>query len=174
MDWQAVATVVTGLGVGLSFWLTLRGQKQTERIAAADREAAQHLAERTEAATRLQGEYTERMVDALEDIATRRPGASTALVGVRWKLTYETGDTFRLENSGTAIAQDVTVSGHQSLVGPDIVSGGPDLGPSEAMTFMAALSLATSDTTISVEWRESGKSEPLEWKYPLPAARHGK
>lgn len=164
MDWQAIAAIITGLGVIASFittWWALRH----------DRQIARKQAERSEAAARLSESYTQRMVDALEAIAHERlPGVMPVQTGARWSLTFQKGDTFLLKNIGDAPAYNVTVAGHESLVGPNVTSGGPHLQPGEALTFMAASSLATSDTTITIEWTDTTEQDAdrRTWRYPLP------
>lgn len=69
-----------------------------------------------------------------------------------------------------ATAYGVSVTGHDSLIGPDHLQGGPVLQPGEALTFMAARVLATSDSTITVRWRDIDDEAGAEktWRYPLP------
>jgi hypothetical protein len=64
----------------------------------------------------------------------------------------------------------VTVEGHRTLIGPDISAGDPAMvGPGEAITFLAAMSMATSDTTATVSWKASPEDEERQqWRYPLP------
>ena len=87
----------------------------------------------------------------------------------RFTLSYDRGDTYLLENIGDAMAQGITFVGHETLIGPDRVSGGPNLGPGEALTFIAARSMATSDSTITVSCRESPNGAVLRWSYALPS-----
>jgi hypothetical protein len=148
-----------------SFVLTLRGQKQ-------ERELAQHSAERAEEAARLTEGYTTRVVEALETIAAS--GGVGQLEAkpsrVKWNLRHFSGDKYVLTNEGDATAYGVTLSGHESLVGPMNVEGGPDLRQDEALTFIAARSMATSNTTITVEWSPSPADLATRdrWQYPLP------
>jgi hypothetical protein len=164
MDWQAIAAIITGLGVIASFittWWALRH----------DRMIAESQAERAEAAARLNEKYTQRIVDALETIAqTPKPMGILGGGGrVRWSLDAESGDTFRLTNTGTTTAFDVSVDGHESLLGPDDTRGGPHLRPGDALTFTAARTPTTSDSTITVSWGDSDSaSERSMWQYPLP------
>lgn len=88
---------------------------------------------------------------------------------VAWSLVHDGGDTYRLNNTGDAEAFDVQVAAHESLrlLARD---GGPDLGPGEALTFMAGVSMGTTDTTITVTWNEPSARDPQKrWRYPLPA-----
>ena len=164
MDWQALGTIAAMLGVIASFTLTVRGQKQ-------ERAFAEAAASRSEAAARLTEEYTSRVVEALEEIAAGAGirGAEAAPV-VRWSVTKASGDSFRLENEGSATAYDVTIEGHPTLVGPDVIGGATrSVSPGEAVLFLAAMSLATSDATLTVSWAASEEdTDRQSWRYPLP------
>jgi len=165
IDWPAVGTLIALAGVIVSFWLTRRGQNQEKAL-------AENSAERAEAAARLTEDYTARVVIALERMAALSSSTSAMAAPtprVRFSLSYDRGDTYLLENIGDAMAQGITLGGHETLIGPDRVSGGPNLGPGEALTFMAARSMATSDSTITVSYRESPNGEELRWSYPLPS-----
>ena len=164
MDWQAIGTAVALLGVIGSLWVAIRGQSQ-------DRTIAENTASRAEAAARLTEEYTQRVVVALEALAERGLGAASPHIPiVRWLLRRGSGDSFVLENQGDAPAHEVTVEGHRSLIGPDITAGDPSrIAPGEAIKFLAAMSMATSDTTVTVTWTETpGDDQPQQWRYPLP------
>lgn len=165
VDWQALGTIVAMAGVIVGSVLTLRGQRQEKGIAEA-------TASRAEAAARLTESYTARVVEALEAIAEddgHTMGGAAEPEHVRWSLTHHDGDRYKLENIGTATAYDTEVTGHETLIGPDRFTGGPTLLPGEALTFLAALSLATADSTITVRWSDSEGGEPEEtWRYPLP------
>jgi hypothetical protein len=163
VDWTAIGTIVALLALVASFCLSIRGQKQ-------DREIAENTAKRSEAAAALSESYTSRVVDALEKIASggSPDGADLVPEHVKWSLRHHGGDTYILENVGGAKALGVTVSGHETLLGPNRVTGGPDLGPGEALTFMAGVVLGTQDTTITVDWTDEAGT-PSEWRYPLPA-----
>jgi hypothetical protein len=162
VDWEALATIVALSGVVASFVLTLRGQKL-------ERENAENTASRAEAAARLTEGYTARVVDALEAMARQGiGGAPMAPSAVRWSLSHQAGDTYIVENVGTAAATSLAVSADDTL--PLLATGPqPDrLDPGEALSFMAAPSLATSDFTITVSWITEGEDAPREWRYPLP------
>ena len=89
-------------------------------------------------------------------------------IRVEWKLEHHAGDTYRLTNDGRATASGVDLGTHESLGGVFHVNGGPALEPGEALTFMAAPSLATSDRTITVKWTQPDGTAGT-WRYPLPA-----
>lgn len=154
MTWQAVGTIVAMLGVIVTLVLTLRGQRLTRHLTEkaqvhAD-EMAERSASRSEAAARVSEGYTARVVEALEAMAT----GSASPRHVRWSITHSVGDTYVLANSGEATATNVDVTGHESLFGLNVVPPDQDraLGPGEALSFMAAASLATTDMTITVRW----------------------
>jgi len=164
VDWQAIGTAVALLGVIGSLWVAIRGQSQ-------DRTIAENTASRAEAAARLTEEYTQRVVVSLEVLAERGLGAGSPQVPiVRWSLRRGTGDSYVLENQGSAPAHEVAVEGHPSLIGPDITAGDPStIAPGEAIKFFAAMSIATSDTTVTVTWTAAPGDEPRQhWRYPLP------
>lgn len=165
MDWQAVGTIVALLGVIASFLVAIRGQRQ-------DRQIAENSALRAEAATRLTEEYTTRVVDALESMAAS-PTFSGAVSlppapKVKWSMSRVGGERYLVENKGDATARDVHVEGHESLGGLLDVQGGPHLAPGEALTFIAAPSMATTDMTITVSWTNPDGTLG-NWKYPLSA-----
>lgn len=167
---QAVATVVALAGVAVSFWLQRQSHELSEAALAQERELAEANASRAEAAARLTEDYSRRVVDALEVLAAKGVGGSALTPPkVAWELVYQSGDTYRLTNVGDAEAVGVNVTAHESM---DLLGfmGGPDLGPGEAMTFMAAPSMATSDFTVKVAWVEpTAEDDPLkQWRYPLP------
>lgn len=163
IDWQAVGTFVALAGVIVSFLLTLRGQQQEAKLARAS-------AERSEAAARVSEGYTQRVVDALEQMARRDPAAPLDLtVGrVRWRLDWHGGDTYILENIGTAPAEGITVTSDPTLHLIFTTDPPERIGPGEAWTFMASASLGTRDMTITVEWTTEGDDTRQEWRYPLP------
>jgi len=173
MQAQEIAILVTGVGVIVSNVVAVRGQRLQGRIATNAEGHNQASAERSEAAARLQIDQTERVVTALEPLASKDLSGTVAArqpLNVRWGLTHHGGDANILENIGTATAFAVTVTGHESLIGPQNIQGGPDLQPGEALTFIAALVLSTSDTTITTRWRDSDDvaAEEHTWRYPLP------
>lgn len=165
IDWQAVGTFVALAGVIVSFLLTLRGQQQEAKLARAS-------AERSEAAARVSESYTQRVVDALEAMANRPqvPGvaAPTPKPAVRWSLRWQAGDTYILENIGTAPAEGITVTSDPTLHLIFTTDPPERIGPGEAWTFMASASLGTRDMTITVEWTTEGDDTRQEWRYPLP------
>ena len=160
-DWQSIGTIVAAVGVGGSFWLTWRGQREESR-------RAHNSAERSENAARLTEEYTSRVVAALELMAANAAVSTAAPAPVvQWSMVRTTGDGFRLTNTGNTRATDVKLSAHESLGGLIDIQGGPDLEPGEALTFIAAPDYGTTDMTITVTWtNEIG--EPGQWRYPLP------
>lgn len=169
----SAGVIVALLGAIVSNVVAVRGQRMQER-AARDAEAHNRAtAERSEAAARLQIDQTARVVEALETLAANivsSQAVSSRPASVRWQLRHHSGDTYALENIGDATAYGVSVTGHDSLMGPDHIQGGPVIQPGEALTFMAALVLATADSTITVRWRDADDDAGAEqtWRYPLP------
>lgn len=176
--WQTVAAIATTVAVVVAIagliaeWRRSRKSQELTRIGLdQDREIAEATASRAEAAAALSEDYTRRVVEALEAMATRGiPGAASAPApapAVRWSLVHHSGDTYRLTNEGTLEARDIEVGSHESLW-LSHVKGGPNLSAGEALTFMAAPSLATSDMTITVSWLDDASSGRRTWRYPLP------
>lgn len=163
VDWQAIGTIVALLGVIASLIVTIRGQRQ-------DRTLAENSAARSEAASRLTEGYTARVVEALEVIAaTGRLGGGPTTVAprVKWSMRHHDGDTYIVENVGDAVAQCVVLSSDPTL-GLVGITGGPDVAPGEAMTFLAVLTFGTRDSTITVAWTGPDGTTG-EWRYPLPS-----
>lgn len=69
-----------------------------------------------------------------------------------WQLSHWQGDTYAIENVGDAPAFNVILTGHPTLVGPDVVDGGPDLAPGDQMLFMAVAALQTESRAIDISW----------------------
>lgn len=180
MQPQEIVVFVTAGGVFVALVgsivsnvVAVRGQQLQGRIATRTEDHNQASAERSEAAARLQIDQTERVITALETLASKdlsATGVAPQPLNVRWKLSHHAGDTYALENIGTATAFGVSVTAHESLMLPNAVQGGPDLRPGEALTFMAVLSFSTSDTTITTHWRDLDDVavEQQTWRYPLP------
>lgn len=165
MDTETVVVYVTAAGIIVTAILSILDGRRQSRLARA-------AADRAEAAGRISDSNAQRVIVALETMAAGAGGGS--LLGaaglpqhVRWAMVHDRGDTYRLTNAGTLTAHDVDLRGHESLIGPQMVTGGPTLQPGEALTFIAARSLATSDSTITVQWVDSS-GDPGIWNYPLP------
>jgi hypothetical protein len=178
---QAIATLVALAGVSATVLLTRRGQRQDAEKAASDarhaersQRASEAAAERAERASALTIDALTRIADSVESLAARERDPNTLLAAalqprVRWSLKHFQGDRYILENIGDAIAHGVTVSAHESMIGPEAVEGGPDLLPDEVMTFIALRTMGTTDSTITVRWTgDPADGAESEWRYPLP------
>lgn len=155
---QPLGTVVAMVGVIVTLVLTMRGQRQEERIAEA-------TASRAESAARVSEEYTRRIVDALEAMTSRDEGQRVQ--GVRWTLQRDDRHRYVLSNTGATAATEVRVSADDTL---PLRLEQPDrlvVGPGEAIAFMAFPTLATRDLAITVTWHADG-GEDQQWQYPLP------
>lgn len=152
--WALVANIATTLGVIASIIFGVRAERAA--------------AKRSEAAAALSDENVRRAIGALEQIAAHDPAGGTISLPekVEWSLTHQKGDTYLLQNTGNASAFGVTVSSapdsHMVFREPEVT----DLGPGEALTFVAARTMATSDSTITVTWEEEEREH--SWRYPLP------
>lgn len=147
------------VGVIGSLYLTRRGQKQDAEIAGA-------AASRTEAAARLTEEYTRRIVDALELLASGT--AQVSAPAVRWSLDHHSGSTYFLTNTGTTTALEVKVEADETLPLRLEFDDAATVRPGEALAFMAVASLATRDRTVTVTWTEEPGGDLQTWRYPLP------
>lgn len=182
MDWSttadiatAVGTVVALVGVVASMVFTLRSERLTRDGQQLERAQAEATAARSEAAAALTEEYTRRVVDALETMATVQStgGASTSTPGagpvqrrVTWRMAHHGGDRYIVENTGDKRALNVKLSADESLMfEPD---DSRDLEPGEAMTFLAVLTFGTRDSTVTVEWTDEDTGLIKSWRYPLP------
>ena len=170
---QAIATIVALLGVIVSFALTRQGQKQDLQLSKQAQAASEASAERAERAASLTIDSLSRMADSLEEIAAEGlRGGDTLLAAalperVRWRLTNFNGDTYMLKNVGTAIAYDVELSADETLLQPGEWPTEGQMRPDDSLTFMAAVTFGTRDTTITVKWT-TADGEPDVWRYPLP------
>jgi hypothetical protein len=176
--WETIASIATAVGVLLALvglvvtlWLTLRSEKLTRRGLHQELELAESSAARSEAAAALTEEYTRRVVLALERLAEQPSisvaGAPPALPArVEWTLGHRQGDSYLLENSGEKAALAVRVSAHETMIFREPEE--QDVLPHHALTFIAARSMATKDSTITVTWREEGQADEQTWRYPLP------
>lgn len=161
-QWQAVGVIVALLAVVVGTAVTWRGQQL-------DRKNAEATAARSEAAAALTEEYTRRVVTALEAMAAGGGLGVAPRRQVAWSLTHHGGDTYLLRNDGEATAHQVTIGADPSLHLVNVPGPGP-IGPGEAVTFMAAVSMGTRDRTITVAWSDDQDEEPDNiWRYPLPA-----
>lgn len=176
-DWQAIGTIVAIAAVAISLVFNLVSQRQTragqrliELGQQQEREIAEATAERSEAAARLTESYTRRVVEALEAIARSGVGGTSVRPPkVAWSMDHHAGDTYRLTNIGDAKAWNVSLSSDETLELIE-VGGGPDLDEGEALTFMAAVDMATRDLTITVAWDSDEDGSPGgTWRYPLPS-----
>lgn len=162
MNWGLAADVATTIGV----FVALAGVMVSVVFGIRAERAA---ASRSEAAARLSDDNSRRAVAALEDIAARGPSQPSPVPQrVTWQMTHQSGDTYLLQNVGDKDARGVEVAAapdsNMIFREPDVV----DLGQGEALTFVAAQSLATSDSTMTVTWNEDGDDERHQWRYPLP------
>lgn len=133
-----------------------------------ERRQADAAASRAESAAALTEEYTRRVVEALERIAAAPTATGSAVAPaprVRWKLAHHAGDTYVVENVADLTAENVRVTAHDSMMfdAPEP----QDLGPGEAVTFLAVRTMGTSDSTITVTGSSRSGTEEV-WRYPPP------
>lgn len=164
-----VGTAVALIGVATTSVLSLRSEKLTRQGQQLEREQAEATARRSEAAAALTEEYTRRVVEALETMATA-PRNDMISAGpapkVRWSMRNHGGDTYIVENVGDARAERVEVTAHETMM---LRAPAPtDIDPGEAMQFLAVRTLGTQDSTITVQWSQPGDAEVHQWRYPLP------
>jgi hypothetical protein len=163
LDWAAIAQVVATIVLVVAL-------VTTERRASRDATRADAAAERAENAARGTIDALGQIARSIDAIEVSGSPAEARPRGVEWQMTHHMGDTYLLKNVGGRTAESVTVSSHPSLrIVDGTVQGGPNLGPGEALTFMASRTMGTRDSTITVHWINPGNGEEREWKYPLPA-----
>lgn len=175
-DWDALADQATVVGVlvallvGISTTIVMiRQEKATRDGQQLEREQAQAAAARTEAAAALTEEYTRRVVDALETMASHADSSGAPRVpSVRWSLVNRERDRYFLTNEGDAAARNVRVSAHETLALLGLDDAAQDVGPGEAIEFIAARTFGTRDSTITVAWEDVATGEERTWRYPLP------
>lgn len=162
LDWAAIAQILATVVLILTLIFT-------ERRANRDAKRADAAAERAENAARGTIDALDKIarnIDAIE-ISVSAPGVRPRQV--EWQMTHHAGDTYLLKNVGGKTAESVTLSSHPTLrIHQNNIQGGPDLGPGEALTFMASRTMGTRDSTITVHWINPGNGEEREWRYPLP------
>jgi hypothetical protein len=165
--WQTIADVATAVGVVVAIAFGIRSDKVTRDGQKAEQEIAENAASRSEHAAALTEDYTRRVVEALEKIASSGGvgGGLRLTPKVRWTLALSQGNEYILTNAGDAVARGVAISAHESLPMMNVPSA-RDLAPGEAVTFVATRTLATSDSTITVTWTDD--DGPQSWRYPLP------
>lgn len=175
---ESIATVVALIGVIVSIWIARSGQKQDLKLEKdeADRAeraqaASEASAERSEATSRLTIDQMDRIADALGEIASRGVmgvGATLPKPKVAWTLAHHQGDAYILTNVGNADAFDAQISAHESLMQIGEWISEDRMRPGDVITFMAARTLGTSDSTITVRWSGEPGGERDAWRYPLP------
>lgn len=167
-DLATVCGVLIALLVGIATTIVMIRQERVTRAGQdIQRLQSEAAAARTEAAAALTADYSRRVVEALESIALHGATPSGALPEpVRWTLIHQHQARFLLENRGGSVAKNVRISAHPTLPIYDAVE--QDIGPNEAMTFYAARTPATRDSTITVTWDDAATSETRTWRYPLP------
>lgn len=164
-DWQTladVAQVVATVALAVTFIQNRKQLRITEDTAKRSASESEAAAERAERASALTIDTLARIAQAVEGVSL---GGSPARV--EWRLTHDAGNTYRLQNAGAGTALDVVLTGHESMRGPSNIVGGPTLGPGEALTFLAALHLGTTDTTVTVGWNDEDGTDH-QWRSPLP------
>ncbi|MFA9432840.1 hypothetical protein [Egicoccus sp. AB-alg2] len=182
MDWEAIATIVALIGVVVTFVLNMRSNRLTREGLEQDRTLARERMEqdqtvaeataaRSEAAAEVAEEHSSRIVDALEKIATKGVGGGLVAppARVKWGLQHEQGDRYRLTNEGDLAARSVDVATDETLPLVGFEGDTAEVGSGEALSFIAAPSMATRDRTVTVTWSEEGEGERRRWRNPLPA-----
>lgn len=177
VTWQDAANLATVFGVFVALLVgiattivMIRQEKVTRDGQKLQHQQAEAIAARTEAAAALTEDYSRRVVEALESIAGhgRRSleEATSTPEPVRWSLTHQRRSSYLLENRGGTAAKNVRIFAHPTLSLYDATV--QDLGPNEAMTFLAVRSMATRDNTLTVTWDDPVTGETRTWRYPLP------
>lgn len=178
---QAVATIIALAGVAVTFIYAARAEKRERQRAEAELALAKDQAdrssasaERAERAATLSIDTLARIAGAIESLADKGLGSTVLPVlgsqRVRWTLEHFQGDTYILTNVGTATAHNVRVSADPTLMLADQLPAAASMRPDDTVTFMAARTMDTRDSTITVTWADSdgpGAADDV-WRYPLP------
>lgn len=202
LPWGVLASVaqvigIVGLVVTLFFTrgqltLTRRQLRESARSVARSRIDESNAADRAEASAAGTIDAMTRIAQGIEAVVARMPieirtttatlsgevGLSAQGVAfvprAEWALTHYDGDRYQLENVGTDTAWDVHIGADPSMfvgAGP-LTTDSVNIPPREAQTFIAARSMGTRDSTITVTWKASPDVEQDEvWRYPLPPKR---
>ena len=161
MSPETIGGWATAIGVMVAIYFGIRGDNR-----------AKAAAERAEEAARVANGYTDRVVDALERMASRDPaGTITPPLRVRWSLVLQSGDRYILANDGNATARKVEISAHKFMNLMDVPPA-EDVEPGSVLSFIASPSFGIPDLTITVTWTDD-QDKRLVWKYPLPLPLRG-
>lgn len=131
------------------------------------------IAVQTRAATRRQAgemarsnalaQEANRIAKQAHDLAEERSAPR-----VRWQVRWNGGDTYVVENQGDGTAFQVEVA-HEGLVETFSDSRTSRLAPSEAVEFMATVTMSTRDNTVYANWAPDKVSgDRQQWQHPLP------
>lgn len=126
-------------------------------------------ARRATAAAERAAAAQERLAQAAEEDAARHAQAAPE-PEVAWRLAHHNGDTYLLENVGTATAYNVLVTVPERVIfRPPPEDPVDKMGPRDSTTFMAVLTMGASDDRVTVSWEASPGAVPREtWSRPLP------
>lgn len=89
---------------------------------------------------------------------------------VAWRIEWLSGEGYLLWNDGTATAREarIEVDESQHLLLRHEMAG--DVMPNHAHKFLALQTMATTDTTVTVRWKDGAGAEHT-WERPLPPKR---
>lgn len=179
---QAVATVVALAGVAVTFYYSLRAERREHARTQAEAQRAREEAERSEAsaeraerAAALSIDVMSRIADAVEELSQKEFAATVLSPAepkrVRWSLKRFDRDTYILTNDGNVTAHNVTITVDETLHTVGTLPQRQDMRPDDSITFMALVTMATRDTTVTVKWSasESEGAAVDTWRYPLPS-----
>lgn len=108
------------------------------------------------------------LANGLESISRSLKESSSQAFGVRWQLTRDGKNSFRLENVGDSIARRVEIITHETLPLFQLpVMPIYELAPNEIVCFSAIRTFGTLDATVKVVW-ENEFGEKNFWARPLP------
>ena len=183
-----VVSILALLGAGAGFAVQRRDRKidrkdadeaaraSAERANRAQQTAddAAEAANRPAAASESLAAATERMAKALEREA-RTAAREGPIPQAAWTLAHNQGDTYLLNNVGTAVAYDVHVdTGDMVVRVPSGTWPRAEMSPDDAMKVLAVRTMGTKDDTVTVtRASEPGGSERHTWTRPLPPKPRG-
>lgn len=138
-----------------------------------DARDAEVKAERATAAAERAANALERSAQAAE-ASYQRALLQRHAKGVAWQLRWAEGDSYLLENVGTASAYDVTVTPIDDEMGFEGPSPGlgVDVRPREDIRFLAATTFDVLDDRLLVEWLDHPEADDRHsWRRSLPPHR---
>lgn len=166
-EWIALSSLLVALATAVG---SVIGYHRNRR----DAQEAETKAERATVAAERGANALERSARAVELRQQRALSERPNGKGVAWQLRWAEGDSYLLENVGTASAYDVTVEPIDTEMGFEgpAPGMGVDVRPHEDLRFLAALTLDVVDDRLLVAWQDHPEADDRHtWRRSLPPRR---